>query len=179
MNRWKFAAALVYMIALSAMPLLADDTATLKSADGQYQFVVPAGWESADFHVANVQIGATNKHLGEYAEVVAERLEDYVDSLTQYAEGKRDVMAMSLDNPMLTAGTALKINGRDAVQFEVHGQLPGSDIRIGYLLTVMKTKTHYIQVIGWTVDSHFPANRPDLENLANGFSEITENKKAN
>src|SRR5271168_3475073 len=108
MIRLKLLAALVWLTALSATPVLADDTVTLKSADGQYQFVVPAGWESADFHVSAVQIGASNKHLGEYAEVISERPEDYVDSLPQYAEGKRDVMAMSLDNPVLTTGSTLK-----------------------------------------------------------------------
>jgi len=179
MNRLTLLMAIVWLMALSAAPLRADDTVTLKSTNGQYQLVLPAGWASADFQVDNVQIGASDKHLGEYAEVVAEPLKEYVDSLTQYAEGKRDTMAMSLDNPLVTSGSAIKVDGRDALQFDVRGQIPGTNVRIGYSLTVMKTKTHYVQIIGWTLDSLFENKRSDLENLANGFSEPAEAKKAN
>ena len=35
----------------------------------------------------------------------------------------------------------------------------------------MKTKTHYIQVIGWTKESRFSANQPDLEQIPAKFSE--------
>jgi hypothetical protein len=146
---------------------------TLVSADGQYQLVVPKPWESNDFHLPNVQIGAIDKHRGLYAEVVVERQGDYTDSLQQYADAKRDTMAMSLDNPRLTAGQWAKINGHDAVRFEIHGQLPNSSVSIGYSLTVIKTRTHYVQVIGWTEDSHFADNRANLESLAGGFSETS------
>jgi hypothetical protein len=160
---------------LTAQWVRADsgDNTTLVSADGKYQLVVPKPWEANDFHLPNVQIGAIDKHRGQYAEVIVERQEDYTDSLDQYADAKRDTMAMSLDNPRLTPGERLKIKGQDAVRFEIHGQLPNSSIAIGYSLTVIKTKTHYVQVIGWTEDSHFADNRAELEGLASGFSEAS------
>jgi hypothetical protein len=151
----------------------AGDSNTLRSADGQYQLVVPSHWESNDFHLSNVQIGAIDKHRGEYAEVIVERQEDYTDSLDQYADAKRDTMAMSLDNPRLTPGVRLKINGHDALRFEIHGQLPNSSVSIAYSLTVIKTKSHYVQVVAWTQESHFAANRAELEALAYGFSETS------
>ena len=151
----------------------ADNTNTLSSADGQYQLVVPKTWESNDFHLSNVQIGAINKHQGEYAEVIVERQEDYTDSLDQYADAKRDTMAMSLDNPRLLPGVRLKINDHDAVRFEIHGQLPNSGVSIAYSLTVIKTKSHYVQVVGWTEESHFAAHRAELESLAPGFTETS------
>jgi hypothetical protein len=149
------------------------DTNTLVSADGQYQLVVPNSWQSHDFHLPNVQIGAIDKHRGQYAEVIVERQEDYTDSLEQYADAKRATMAMSLDNPRLTPGERLKIKGQDALRFEIHGQLPNSSVSIAYSLTVLKTKTHYVQVVGWTEESHFAASRAVLESLAGGFSETT------
>jgi hypothetical protein len=157
--------------------LLADDGVTLHSADGQYQLVAPKGWGPADFHVQSVQISASNPHRGEYAEVVADRKEDYAGSLAQFAEGKRDTMAMSLDNPRLDAGQHVKVNGQDAYRFELHGQLPGSKVSIGYCVTVLDTKTHYIQIIGWTEDAHFAANHDELSSLALGFSEKADAAK--
>jgi hypothetical protein len=167
------------MAILTAQWARADsgDNNTLGSADGQYQLIVPKPWESNDFHLPNVQIGAIEKHRGEYAEVIVERQEDYTDSLQQYADAKRATMAMSLDNPRLTPGERLKINGQIALRFQIHGQLPNSSVSIAYSLTVIKTKTHYVQVIGWTEESHFASNRAELEGLANGFSETSNEGK--
>jgi len=157
--------------------LRADDSATLTSPNGQYRLSVPKTWGPADFKVDNVQIGASNPHRGEYAEVIADRQEDYVGSLRQFAEAKRDTMALSLDNPRLSPAQQLKVNGQDAFRFELHGQLPGSSVSIGYCLTVLATKTHYVQVIGWSEDSHFDGNRAELNSLAQGFSETTDTPK--
>ncbi len=153
-----------------------DDSTTLSSADGRYHLIIPKGWSAADFHVDNVQIGASYPRHGEYAEVVADPQEDYVGSLKQFAEAKRDTMAMSLDNPRLSAGQQLKVNGQDAFRFELHGTLPGTSVSVGYCLTILATRTHYIQVIGWTEDSHFAENRDELNLLAQGFSEKADAK---
>jgi len=171
----RFFSLVIAMGMLTAPWVLADsgDTNTLRSADGQYQLVVPNSWQSNDFHLPNVQIGAIDKPRGEYAEVIVERQEDYTDSLQQYTDAKRATMAMSLDNPRLTNGESPKINGQDAVRCEIHGQLPNSGVAIAYSLTVIKTKTHYVQVIGWTEESRFAANRAELESLAGGFSETS------
>jgi hypothetical protein len=177
MKNSRFVATIVVCVAAAASPLLAGDIVTLQSANGQYQLVVPKGWGPADFHVNDVQIGASYPHRGEYAEVVADRQEDYVGSLAQFAQAKRDTMAMSLDNPRLSPIQQIKMHGQDAFCFELHGQLPGSSLSVGYCVTVLATRTHYIQIIGWTKDSHFSENRDDLCSLADGFSEKADAEK--
>jgi hypothetical protein len=149
------------------------NTTTLSSPDGQYELTLPDSWEAADFHVDKVQIGAENKSRGEYVEVIAENQRDYTDSLTRYAQAKRDTMALSLDNPRLTEPQQTKINGLPAVRCEIHGQLPNTNTAVGYLLTVIKTKTHYIQIVAWVKDSHFSDRKGDLTSLADGFSETS------
>jgi hypothetical protein len=42
---------------------------------------------------------------------------------------------------------------------------------------VVATKTHYIQIPGWTEDSHFAENHGDLRSLADGFSEKADAEK--
>jgi hypothetical protein len=173
-------ALIIATIAMLAYPPARADSShgkNFRSADGQYQLALTDGWESADFHLDAVQIGAVNKHTGEYVEVIAEDVQDYTDSLSQYAEAKRDTMAMSLDNPRMTAGERLQVNGLEAMRFELHGQVPNTNVSVGYVLTVMKTKTHYIQVIGWTQESHFAENQADLESVAGGFSETSGSGK--
>jgi hypothetical protein len=148
-----------------------NSTTSLHSSDGQYQLVLGKGWTPYDFHLDAVQIGAIQKARGEYVEVIVENQSDYTNSLGAYARAKRDTMAISLDNPKLTSGQYSPINGHDAISFEIHGQLPGTNTSVGYTLTVIKTKTHYVQVIGWTQESHFTDNVNDLQALAGGFSE--------
>jgi hypothetical protein len=167
----------VILLFLTLTPSLqADGSITLTSSNGQYNLTVPKGWGSADFKVDNVQIGASNPHRGEYAEVVADRQEDYAGSLKEFAQAKRDTMAMSLDNPHLFSGQALKINKQDAYRYEIHGQLPNTNVSVAYCLTVLATKTQYIQIIGWTEESHFADNRDELYSLAEGFSEKADAK---
>jgi hypothetical protein len=152
----------------------ATDGPTLHSSDGQYQLSLPKDWESKDFHLSTVQIGAMNKHKGEYAEVIVEDRGQYTDSLAQYAQAKRDTMAMSLDNPSLTAAREVKVNGLDGVLYELHGQLPNSETAIAYTLTCIKTKSHYVQIVCWTQESHFAENRDEREALAAGFTETPD-----
>jgi hypothetical protein len=167
---------IVTISALAMPPALADSQngLILRSADGQYQLKLPSGWESKDFKLDTVQIGAIEKKSGEYVELVAEDQQNYTDSLPQYAEAKRDTMALSLDNPRMTPGEGLQVNGLNAIRFELHGQLPNTDVSVGYVLTIMKTKTHYIQLIAWTKESRFSANQADLEGLPTGFSETSD-----
>jgi hypothetical protein len=162
--------AILTLLALTPS-LHADDSITLTSPNGQYSLTAPKGWGSADFKVDNVQIGASNPRRGEYAEVVAVRQEDYAGSLKQFAEAKRDTMAMSLDNPRLFPGQRLKINKQDAYRFEIRGQLPNTNVSVAYCLTVLATKTSYIQIVGWTEESHLAENQAELYSLAEGFSE--------
>lgn len=162
---------LILTILAAAPNLHADDSITLTSPNGQYSLTAPKGWGSADFKVDDIQIGASNPHRGEYAEVVAVRQEDYAGSLKQFAEAKRDTMAMSLDNPRIFPGQRLKLNKQDAYRFEIRGQLPNTNVSIAYVLTVLATKTHYIQIVGWTEESHLAENQAELYSLSEGFSE--------
>jgi hypothetical protein len=171
-------AIVIAVMALMAQAARADSGSRkpLRSADGKYQLSLGSGWTAVNFHIAAVQIGAADKHAGEYVEVVAEDPADYTDSLQQYAQAKRDTMAMSLDNPGMTTAELLKVNGVDAIRYQIHGQLPDSNVSVGYVLTVLKTKTHYIQVIAWSLESRFSKCRPDLEGLVTGFSENSPSK---
>ena len=173
----KHAILMIVTIATLAMPpALADskNDLILRSADGQFQLKLSSGWESKDFKLDAVQIGAIEKKSGEYLELVAEDQQNYTDSLPQYAEAKRDTMALSLDNPHMTPGEGLRVNGLDAIRFELHGQLPNTNVSVGYVLTIMKTKAHYIQLIAWTKESRFTAHQAELEGLPAGFSEISD-----
>jgi hypothetical protein len=165
------------LIGISQVAGADSDSTTLRSADGQYQFVVPKGWEANDFHLDAVQIGAIEKHRGEYAEVIVENQADYTSSLMVYARAKRDTMAMSLNNVRLTAGQAVQVNGYDGYTFEIHGQLPSTNADVAYCLTVLRTKTHYVQVIGFVAESQFSKNRDELAGLAGGFSETGDSSQ--
>jgi len=67
----KLLAMMVWLIAVGSAAR-ADDTVTLKSADGQYQIVLPAGWASADFQVDNVRRSARVIKNSRIRRVVAE-----------------------------------------------------------------------------------------------------------
>jgi hypothetical protein len=152
-------------------------TITLSSPDGQYQLTLPDSWESANFNVQNVQIAAQNKSRGEYVEVIAEDASAYTNSIVRYAQAKRDTMALSLDDPRISAPEETTINKLPAVRCEIHGQIPNTNTSVGYLLTVIKTKTHYIQIVAWVKESRFNDRKSDLTALADGFSETSGSDK--
>jgi hypothetical protein len=153
------------------------NTVTLSSPDGDYELALPDGWESANFNVANAQISAENKSRGEYVMVIAEDTANYTSSIVRYAQAKRDTMALSLDNPRITAPQETKINDLPAVRCEIHGQIPNTNTIVGYLLTVIRTQTHYIQIVAWVKESRFNERKGDLTSLADGFSETASSGK--
>jgi hypothetical protein len=177
MKRFVLLAMLAGSLAIHSAQADSKNSTTLTSPDGQYQLVTSDAWAPADFPVDNVEISAANKSHGEYVEVIAEDLGSYTSSIVRYTQAKRDTMALSLDNPRLTALVESKINGYNAAHCEIHGQLPNTNTSIGYSLTVLKTKTHYIQIVAWTKDSYFNYRKDDLAALAQGFSETSDSPK--
>lgn len=141
------------------------------TADSRYDLKLPTGWEHHDFGLPTVAIGGINKNRGEYVELIAEDPAQYTDSLVEYAEAKRNTMALSLDNPRMLPGHRVTFAGYPGVQYVIHGTLPDTQVEVGYVLTVLKTKDRLIQIITWAPEKYFEADFADLRQLPAGFSE--------
>jgi hypothetical protein len=151
----------------------ADDKPTgpvVKSADGKLQLNLPAHWESHDFHLDAVKIGAAREKAGEYVEIIADPRDQYVDNLAQYADGKVETMVILLEGVKVTSDGPMDIHGRNSIRFEIEGRLPDSGVKIGYVLTIIETKDFYIQVIAWSAGNTFADHRGELQDLAGDFS---------
>jgi hypothetical protein len=172
-----FAIIVVALSACVSSPPQAEDKSsglTLNSADGKMRLTLPAHWDSHDFHLDAVRIGAAREGEGEYVQIISDSRDQYVNDLKQYTDGKMETMVVMLQGAKLTADGGMDIHGRRAIRYEIEGKLPDSGLKIGYVLTVIETKDDYIQVVSWCPGTKFAEHRGELQGLADGFEPVGE-----
>ncbi|MBL6458830.1 hypothetical protein JMJ55_26210 [Belnapia sp. T6] len=139
--------------------------------DGQLRLLLPAGWQAAPPPpvLAAAQIYAVNRELDAAAAISADNRRDVAD-LTAYAEAFRRRLAAGLETTQVTELQEAVVAGRPALRFEVAGT--GNGARLRFLFTVMAGSTQVVRINAWTTESRFAALRPQLEQLAEGLSEV-------
>jgi hypothetical protein len=153
-------------------PALRADEA-FQSKDGEIQLTLPDGWQQTTPKNPAIIIDAENVANHEHANVLAEASADFSESLQEYAKGRAESMGRNLDNSVVSQPTSVKAAGKDAIQYEIHGTTKtAGHIKLGYLMTVVQGSSHFIQVIGWSTQSHFADGRSDFVALADGISEL-------
>ena len=145
--------ALVWSIQLS--PLWADEKVTLKSHDGLSQIVLPEGWVAADSSNSAAAIEGRDEDSNAFVMVIiADRTDPYA-TLAEYARDRRNEVLSHLVKSKCSQPQELQWNGFNAVQYEIHGTFAASKVAFGYFLTVIEVKHHYVEVVGWSVDTSF------------------------
>jgi hypothetical protein len=143
---------------------------TVKGRDGFAELSLPAGWAEGDApENAGMQLLAVNAKSEAYVEVVGESREDLTWTLAEYGDKIRGNMAKKGTNTSQTDWEAIKVAGFDARQCELHMTLKG--MKLGYLITVVQTPGRYYQILAWTLDSRFDANKPSMQKINDGFKE--------
>ena len=164
--------AIVSVGALSLLGRKVTPPAVITATDGQSQLSVPAGWSKHDDLHDDAELQVANPVLEQYMIVLTENKADFVDTdLEDYTE-------IVLESVVATAGgeepepTSLTINGRPAVQYEVHGTV--DNMKVVYWLTTVEGTENYYQVLGWTLDSKAEENRPVLQEVVQSFQEVVK-----
>lgn len=149
-----------------------DSTATkvFTASDNNSQISAPTSWRVIDDLNEKAEIKIGNKVIDRYVLVLTETKDSVgVADVAEFTELSVDNFTSSIDNPTVSGPNTLTINGRQAVQYEVHGVT--DDLEVVYLVTGVDGKEHFHQVIGLCGEEDFAKAREPLQTVIMSFEE--------
>jgi hypothetical protein len=155
---------------LSSSPMLnkahAAGGPALTSKDARVELQLPDGWQVQEHDRRSVG----TKDDGYYVLLISENKDDFAD-LKAYGKLVIDHMLEKFSEGKASEGRPVKLGDRPALRYEITGT-SAKGLRLAYVVTVVETKAHFNQVVSWTLNSQFAANRQDMGELANGVHEV-------
>jgi hypothetical protein len=165
--------ALITALALPLAVLRADDTnpnVVLKSDDGLVQLSAPDGWVKLKSSTEGASLEARDEDSEAFIMVIiADRTDPYI-TIDEYGSDLRDQVLAHLVKSKCSQGEPMQIGGFKAIRYEIHGVKPESKVPFGYFVTIIQMRRHYVEVIAWSLEKHFPDNAELLRNAAKNVS---------
>ncbi|MFN3850861.1 MAG: hypothetical protein ACK4NY_15615 [Spirosomataceae bacterium] len=121
-----------------------------------------------------------NSGKNAYLIVIADSKEDLELSGQKFVSPKdfHDSNIASLktpeNSPVESEGISFEANGNKFFQSELKAALPqedGSKLDISYLVTYVESKTHYYQILCWTLTPNFSTLLPDFKKIASSLKD--------
>jgi hypothetical protein len=144
----------------------------LNSTDGKSKVVMPKGWsKQTDLH-DDSELQAANRRRELYLIVLTESKVDFPAGTTfkDHAKLTLDSLKSNLTGANVVNGpTEITINGRSALQSEIHGTIDG--LNVVYIHTTVDGKENFYQLLSWTLKSKLSANKPEMDSIINSFAE--------
>ncbi|MHA0855701.1 PsbP-related protein [Paenibacillus sp. CMAA1364] len=142
-------------------------TSDFNSEDGLLTITLPASWIEHPNLVQDASIQASKTDTEDYVGVISEEKELFGDGTTleDYHKLIADQMEGSLEGVKISDPLKTKVDERDALQFEISGEV--GKVKIAYLITVVDHPTHYTQVILWTLEQYFKDKKPGYQDITN------------
>ncbi len=139
------------------------------ATDRSCRIAVPASWSKMALNdAADIQFG--NRALRQYLIVVTDDKADLATNLSRFARDGVGTLTRGLRSKQISAPRQLRVGGRPALQYEIHGVV--GTTRIVYWHTSVEGVSHYYQVIVWTGASHAAGNGPILRSVVTTLREI-------
>ncbi len=147
---------------------------TLKSTDGKFQITVPAGWREDSTLNDKAAIQAANPLKEVYVIVLTEAASDFSEDVT--LDDYTDITLNSMKSNLGSAAVAtqpvpVSINGNQGMQYEMQGET--KKVKLGYVVTNVKSTDHFHQIVTWTLQSKLDENRKTLQDVAASFGPAT------
>lgn len=144
----------------------------VKSKDGKTQLTVPSTWIEDPTSNPAASLQVVNALSGMYAAIITEGRQDFSKTLTldKVTELIREQQGKRIEGAQFTEPVPTTINGHPAMQYEVRGTI--QNVNLAYLNTVVETPDNYHQILTWTLQSKFDANKPTLAEVAQSFKEM-------
>ncbi len=142
----------------------------LLSKDKKMQVTLPGEWKQRPTGKDSHQLSATLPGQAAYMLLISEPKEDFKD-IKAYSKIVTTQMSQSLEEAQVSESTEVKVNGQEALRFQIRGIVDG--MRVVYVLTVLETQSRFNQVLGWTSNSKLADNKQRLESLPKGVKELS------
>jgi hypothetical protein len=141
----------------------------LTSRDNKFQITVPAGWRTSSELHDKAGIQAANKFKELYVIVLSEDQNDFAGEMTldKFTEITRNSLMSKYQSPRATDVETISISGNDARQYELRGT--SENIAVVFIVTTVRTPTHYHQILAWTLPSKWGENKDVLKEVTESF----------
>ena len=148
---------------------LSGDSQLVENTTENLRITVPNTWETVDLLRPDADIYVADQEADLYVLVLADGKDTLVGdfSLEDNSSQYRRILARQLNQPVQTVTNVTNVNGKDAVQYEIRGQLDGTSVV--YLHTTVRGDENYYQVVGWTRADEFNARRNELLEVITSF----------
>ncbi len=148
---------------------LSGDSQLVENTTENLRITVPNSWETVDLLRPDADIYVADQDADMYVLVLADDKDTLVGdfSLEDNSSQYRRVLARQLSEPVQTATSVTEVNGQDAVQYEIRGQVDG--VAVVYLHTTIRGDENYYQVVGWTRADEFNGRRDELQEVITSF----------
>lgn len=150
----------------------ADATKDVSSSDGLLQITVPESYKESDILNADANLQLMNAAMEQYTITIFESNVDFSDDFTldDYSDAVSSSMGGVMTSPEFSDIESLTINGYDAKQYTLSGEI--EKIKIKYLVTLVGTDNGYYQVISWSLQSRFDNALDTFKQIAESFTEL-------
>lgn len=144
--------------------------ADLENSATQVKITVPPDWTLVrDSRRQSADIQAAYPPREMYAKVLSESASGLtIFDLEDNSEQYRWLIQQELDRFDRETRTGLtSLNGKRAVQYEIRGVVDGTSVV--YLHTTVQGLNDYYQVVGWTTEAGYSANKETLQKIIESF----------
>lgn len=142
--------------------------------DGKCQLTVPGNWSPQKDLNDDANLQAGNLRAEQYAVIISELKADFTSEvdLNAFTEIVRKGVNETIKTPIVSENRPLTVNGYPAIQFDVAGSV--ENIKARWLYTIVGTPKNYHQILTWTLNSKYEANKPVFLDVINSFKEIED-----
>ena len=161
-----------YQAYRTLLPGIREKLAALKpvaTPDGKFTFMAPGDWtpQKALLTSKDVSFGIGHLRREQYLTLIAESREGFGGSLTQYMETVTAMVAQAGAAPAEAAPQAIAAGPLRGLQRRLARRMEKNSI--SYLLTVYETKSHFCQLLQWTLTDRAEPSFPVFEKVALSF----------
>ena len=149
---------------------LSNGRTLLRNEESDVQLTLPEGWVDVQSLRADADLYVAREDRTMYVLVLADPKSSEVGtfSLANNATQYLSFLDRGLAQEQAEVATNMNsLNGLDAVQYEVRGNVENQPIV--YLHTTVEGETSYYQVVGWTRAAEYPAARDELQTVIQSF----------
>jgi hypothetical protein len=146
----------------------------IQSEDHSIQYTLPKGWTNwTNGKTINPQTllsaWSQNKFLLTIQDSKASMNDNL--SLKDYSDIIIKQTSSSLNNAIILASRDIKIDGKDAMQFELSGEV--SSYKVVYMITIINAEKYFYDIFEWTGQGEFDAAKGDFKTIASSFKEVS------
>jgi hypothetical protein len=157
----------------------ADDNTTgttFKNSDGTVQLAMPDGWVEAKSSNSGAAIEVRNEDSDAFVMVRIDDRTDPYATVDDYGKDRRDEILSHLVKSKTTEPKDTQISDHDAVVYEIHGTIPSTKMQLGYVLTLVQFRKHYVQILAWSIEANFNDNAAVLRHAASNVTYTGDEK---